>query len=353
MLMKARILLPILLAPVAGCDIPTELPRLHTEWEVPVVDSTVSTQALLPSHVRATAQGFVIDSFTVSNDVRLRDVCELCTCFEGPIPPLTLVAPDWRVQLPPLVLGTDIESGRARLVLHNEMAFDLLDDGRGHRGFLQVELVDVIRDEVLERRRLEEPFPPGDSLAVDFDLGGLKLTRNLVARVSGETPGTECDVTPLDPDDGFRAEVEIRDVVASSAEIILTDASLRLPSRSLDLPDFVFERLQEEGAEVQLQVDLSSSVPTEVELGLSAASGPESLFTEEAALWSPLILEASDPASPLALSRTLLLDLEALDGAREVRFDTDNRVLGDRVVTFVGGERLDYRIVLRATVPTG
>ena len=76
----------------------------------------------------------MIDSFSAEGEVRLRDVCELCTCFQGPIPSFQLSPHDWPVPLPAGVLSAKLESGRADVTIHNQVGFDILYDGDGHDG---------------------------------------------------------------------------------------------------------------------------------------------------------------------------------------------------------------------------
>jgi len=332
---------------VAACDLPTELPRWDTVWDVAVVSDTVATSSLLPEGVRISGEGFVVDTFRSESSVRLRDVCELCTCFEGPIPELEIAPTDFPVRLPSGVLRADILRGSADVVLHNETGFDVLRNEEGDRGFLLVELTDSWTGEVLESVLVDEPFPPGDSLSLTLELPRIELSSRHVARVSGRTPGSGCDTVPLTPESGFRSRVALREVVSSGVQVILSDATLRVPSRDLDLPGWLAERLRPEDAELAVEVEVDSRVPVRYELELSAASDPTALFTERAALFTPLVVDGSG-----SVTRRFLLDLERIQDADRLLFESRSRVLGSRIVRLEGDEAVTYRVRVLARVPT-
>jgi hypothetical protein len=335
----------------AACDLPTELPRWDTEWDVVVLSDTIATAELIPDEMRVTGVGFVLDSFDSDGQVRLRDVCELCTCFDGPIPPLEIAPHDWPIRLPGGLVSAMIEEGTAEVVIHNEVGFDVLDDGEGNRGFMMVELVDSWTEEVISEVRLAEAFPPGDSLLLTFDLPAIELSSRIVARVSGETPGSGCDSVDLEPESGFRTRVRLRDVVSHGVEVILSDRDLAITERDFELPGWLADRLRPDDAQVVLEVDVDTSVPASFELDLSAATRQDDLFTERAALFTPLLLPNGEP-EPHAVRKDYLLDLTPLHEGGRLFFSSDARVVGNRIVTLDGDESVAYRVRLRARVPS-
>lgn len=341
-----------LLASLAGCDIPTELPRFDTAWEVVLLRDSVSTDELLPDAVRLHPDGgFAVDSFTTSSEVRLEDVCEFCTCFEGPIPEVDLAPYDWRLQLPSRLLEAEVDRGTARVVLHNEVGFDVLDDGEGGRGFIRIAFVDTRTGSTLDSVRIARPFPDGDSLAVEFDLAGLRLGNALVARLSGRTPGSGCDSVDLSLESGFRTDVRLLDVRAPSVVVVLADADLEVAGRQVDLPAAVADRLRPGEAEVWLDLQADTRLPVETEIELSVAARPDELFTADAALFTPVILPTGigDAAD---VRKIFLLDVGPLQDAERIFLDTRSRILGNRIVHLQGTESLAYSLTLRAEIPT-
>jgi hypothetical protein len=340
------------LVAIAGCDLPTQLPRYDTEWELVAIRDTIATADLLPQHLRVVGGRFVIDSFSVEGDVRLGDVCELCTCFEGPVPPMVIAPHDRKVELPPGVISARLERGRANIIIHNNVGFDVLDDGDGGHGFLGVDLTDLRDDRVLGQVFLAESFPAGDSLVLSFDLAGLELNQYLAARVHGFMPGSGCQEVELTPESGFRTRVELTDVVARSVEVWVTDYALRLAERNLSLPSLVASRLRSGEADLTVEVDIETRLPANVEIGVSAAGRREDLFSERAALYTPLVIPEGAPEDPRAVKKLYVVQLDPLSGAEKLFLDTRNRFLTPRPMVLQGGESVSYQVRLRARVPS-
>jgi hypothetical protein len=342
---------PVAALVAVACDIPTQLPRYDTQWDLVAVRDTIATADLLPEHLRVGTNGFVIDSFSAEGEVRLRDVCELCTCFQGPIPSFQISPHDWPVPLPAGVLSAKLESGRAHVVIHNQVGFDILDDGDGTTGFLLVDLMDTYEQASLRQVVLTESFPAGDSLELSFDLSGIALSRFLVARVSGFMPGTTCPVT-LSPESGFRARVELEDVVASAVEVFVSDAALHIPERDFALPAAVAKRLRSGEANLVVEVEVDTRLPADVEIGVSAAGRREDLFTQRAALYTPLLIPGGAPAAPGAVRKLYVVQVDPLHEADRLFFDTRNRFLVPRPMVLRGGESVSYQVRLKAQVPS-
>lgn len=334
-----------------ACDIPTGLPTWQTSWTLVVAADTVDVDGLLPGGVRRIPGGFLVDSLTTVTSVLLEDVCEFCTCFEGPIPALEITPFDWPVPLPQGISSATLRSGRARIALVNGIDFDLLDSGEGEVGYLAILLLDRRTGGVLDSIRVEQSFPPGDTLRVEFDLAGLELHRDVVARVRGEIPGSGCGTVPLTPDMGIRTVVELQDVVAAEVSVVLQDADLNLPLRPLELPAALVDRLRAGDARVVLDVVLESAIPVAVEGLLSVAPRVEALFTDEAALYTPLPLPPAPPGTTQRMARSFLLDLSRLEGARSLHLATRNRVQGNRTIVVTGDERFSWLVTLHAEIP--
>ena len=347
-----KLALTLLATCAAGCDVPTSLPRWTTDWEVVAVDKNVSTADLLPAGVRAGPGGFAIDSFGVTTSIRLGEVCELCTCFDGPIPDLDITPHDWPVQLPPGLTEAQVLEGTARLVLVNEIGFDPLDDGRGGKGWLDVVLTDRFTGADLESLSLSGTFPPGESLTIEFDLGHRRVHSGLAARVSGHTPGSGGCPVELTEETGFRARVDLLRLVASTVDVFLSDAALALNPRSVELPAALAQRLRPGDARVALDVALESLVPTGAEVELSVATDAEQLFTSAAALVTPLLLPIPSTAVPANARGLYLLELDSLPEATQLYFAARTKISGTRIVRLTGSESLRYHITVRAEVPS-
>jgi hypothetical protein len=155
----------------------------------------------------------------------------------------------------------------------------------------------------------------------------------------------------LTPESGFRTRVELEDILATSVEVWLSDAALRLPQRSLDIPTFLANRLRAGEASLTVEVEVETRLPADVEIGLSAAGQFADLFSERAALYTPLIIPGSPPSDPRSIKRLYVVQLEHLSGADRLHLDTRNRFLQPRPMVIRGGESVVYQVRLRAEIP--
>lgn len=351
-----KLALSLVVAPLVlltgGCDLPLDLPVWETAWTLPGTVDTVATAELLPEGVTMESGGFEVEPLARSQDALLGDVCPICTCFQGPIPSVTLEPQEWPLPLPGNLTRARLRRGSARLTLRNEIPFDLLDDGRGNAGFLTVLLVDRFSDGALDSVRVEGSLPPGDSVTTSFDLAGLELGRNLAVRVEGVIPGSGCDTVSLDPDDGLRADVAVEDVEASDVTVLVADAALAVPARSLEMPGELEDRLRPDDARLVLEVRVESSVALAMEMLLSVATRREDLFGPDAALFTPVLVEPPAGFEPRVVDKRFLLDLTRIQGADSLFIDTRNRVAGSRAVLIRGGEEVRYTATIHAELPS-
>ncbi len=336
----------------AGCDLPLDPPVWTTDWTVDLVRDERSVLDFLPPGVRVDGDGFAIDPVRSASEVRLADVCEACTCFSGPVPALDIAPIDWGLPLPGGLSAAELSAGEARLTLRNGVGFDLLRRPDGVFGSLLVQLVDTRSGAVLDSVRVVQSFPPGDSLTVDFGLDGLELHQNLVARASARIPGSGCDSVSLANGPTIGADVSVAGARADGVFVLLSDQSVRAPSRSVDLPDWLAGRLRPGDARIRLEVEATSTLAAEVEIELSVAGSDEQLFGSGAALVTPFRVMPGGPDAPVISSRPFVIDVAALTDADRLAIATRSRVLGNRRVRLTGPEAISYRARLFAEIPS-
>jgi len=348
-----RFLLPLLAVLVgSGCDIPTSVPVWDTEWELLLARDSVPVRDVVPPEVELVDGGFRVASFVTRDSVRLEDVCELCTCFDGPIPELTLDPRDYRIDLPARLLEAPLSRGTATLELTNGLGFDLLDDGFGNRGFVRADLVDLRTGDTLVTRVYGEPFPDGATVTLTFPLDGVLLSRSVVARVTGVTPGSQCDDLALDPTDGLDVRVELLDIEAPSARILLREADLAPPVRRAALPEAIATRLQPEASDLVVALVASSTLGLPVDLELSVAGSTDDLYGAAAALTTPVRIASGGVDDPTALQREYVVDPALLRDRDSIVVAGRTTLSQGRTVTVRGPELLTYEVRLRARVPS-
>jgi len=340
------------LAVATGCDIPTSLPVWDTEWELVLARDSVAVRELLPDEVALGDDGFRVASFVRADSVRLDEVCELCTCFDGPIPEVELETQDYELGLPARLVEAPLVRGVARLELTNGLGFDLLDDGLGNRGFIRTDLVDRRTGDTLVTRVVDDPFPDGATVSLDFPLDGVLLHGSLVARVSGVTPGSSCEELSLHPSDGIDVRVEIRDVLAAEATIVLVAADLAPDLQRASLPDPLSDRLRPQESDLVVSLGVRSGLPLPVDLDLSVAASSSELFAPSAALTTPVRIAAGDPADVRPVRREFVVDPARLQGRDSLVVSGRTALPLGNLITVTGSEAITWDVRLHARVPS-
>jgi len=344
--------LSTLLWGIGGCDIPTSLPVWETEWELVVARDSVAVSALLPTEITLAEEGFRVDSFIRADSVRLDEVCELCTCFDGPIPELELETQDYELGLPARLVEAPLTRGTAVLELTNGLGFDLLDDGAGNRGFIRTDLVDRRTGDTLVTRVFGESFPDSATVTLEFPLDGVLLHGSLVARVSGFTPGSSCESLSLDPADGLDIRVEIRDVLAPTATIVLNEADLAPDLQRASVPTSLTDRLRPDAADLVLALGVRSALPLPIDLDLSVAASTRELFGAGAALTTPVRIEAGQVGDSEPLLREFVVSPALLQGRDSLVVSGRTTLPAGNLITVTGPESITWDLRLRARVPS-
>lgn len=117
-------------AVLAGCDIPTDAPILDQRWILPVDQSTISVDELLPDGVTSSGNVFLVD---VSEFETTRTLGQLCpTCVTSPVPqpaPAFSSTFSTATSLPQDVTSASLASGSVTITIVNNLGFDPVAGG--------------------------------------------------------------------------------------------------------------------------------------------------------------------------------------------------------------------------------
>ena len=125
---------------LSGCELPTEAPLLQQRWILPVEETTLGVDQLLPSGVSVIGGDFAVtvDPFTTTET--LGDLCTLCAVLNGTtalVPPFNWTFTTSQT-LPADVSSVLITSGSIAIAIQNGFSFDPLSGG----GTLTITLTD-------------------------------------------------------------------------------------------------------------------------------------------------------------------------------------------------------------------
>lgn len=120
------------IAALAGCDtIPTEAPILEQRWILPVDNTTISVNELLPSGVTTSGNSFSVAMGAFNTGATLGSLCAQCGPFQGLTAPMPAFQGSLTVSqsLPSGVSAATVQSGSVTVAIQNGFNFDPIAGG--------------------------------------------------------------------------------------------------------------------------------------------------------------------------------------------------------------------------------
>ncbi len=219
-----------------GCDVPTGLPELEQRWIVPVEETSLSVDELLPDGVSISGGNFslAIDPFATSET--LLTFCGACSALNGLNVPAPVFAGSFSVSenLPANVTAAQIASGTIQIVITNGLSFDpiagggtftvTLSDGDGG-----AELGQVVIDGATES------MPGNSSRTETLSIGSASIGTTFFASVSVVSVGGQ--VTTIDTTDEITVTATTTSLLVSSATVSVASQSVDFDPVELDVGD--------------------------------------------------------------------------------------------------------------------
>jgi hypothetical protein len=178
-----------------GCDVPTGLPVLETEWTAPGPSTLVPSAAFLPSDATVSDDGAsaTVALLRADSTVTPRGMCGACAGFEGlrVLKPAFATTLELAVPIPGELRGGELVSGEVEVELRHAMGFDPLQPGLGNTGTLRLEVRSG--DEALGTLVLDgatDAFPSGQPLrrTIPLEAGGSVAEGPLILRATLDSP---------------------------------------------------------------------------------------------------------------------------------------------------------------------
>lgn len=227
----------VLVLALAGCDIPTEVPRWDTRWVIPAERTAFSVADLLPEGVTLAPGGGSFDvpleGITLSES--LAGMCPECAPLDGltvPKPPFTVTL-GGELQLPAEIASATLASGAVAFRLRHDFPFDPIRPPGGSRGFLVLRVMNGSR--VLARDSLNgrtTALPPGGVVNRTLQVGAGQISGPIEVEITLHSPAG--DPVTIDLSDRILLEVH-------SAEVRLSRAVVRVNGKEVSTPDIVLE----------------------------------------------------------------------------------------------------------------
>ncbi len=227
-------LLPLALLALAACDFPTALPKWDTQWLVPVQNTTVGADHLLPGGVSlADNTAFAVSVAPATLSRSLGEMCgSACTAVSGlmvPKPAFTSTLVD-TLRFPPEATSATLGSGVVTLAVTNGFGFDPLRPGATSRGTLTVTLTSGSTSlGALSLSGDSVALPPGSTLTRDVVLTAGAVSNQILAQMTLVSPAG--DPVRIDP-------TERVSLTATPQQLRLTDVSVAVTQKQVAIEPF-------------------------------------------------------------------------------------------------------------------
>jgi hypothetical protein len=275
------------LAVLTGCDIPTEAPILDQRWILPVDNSTISVNELLPSGVTVSGNNFAVSVGAFTTNKSLGDLCGTCVALNG----LTAPVPSFNGNLnlsqtlPANVSQATVVSGSAVIAIQNGFSFDPLAGG----GSLTVTVYDGQGGKQVGQTVFSAPMAAGTTVTRTLTLAAGTLGATLYVDAVLASPGGQNALIGT----GQRLTITAtpNPILVSSARVNVASRSVTVAPVDLDVSDIdssITDRIQSGGIILEITNPFGVAVGAQLDISypggkitktLSVASGATSTST--------------------------------------------------------------------------
>jgi len=268
----------LVVAGLAGCDVPTGLPLIDTRWVLPTERSTFGVEDLLPAEVSLTpdSSAFVVNFDAVSFSTSLGALCPACVPLNGLTAPKPLFLGRFSsgIAFPAEVHAVAVLSGAVAIEIENQLNFDpLRPSASAPFGSMTVTITDDADDQVLGTLTVlgdTIPLPPGTTLQTQLVLDTATVSGSIIATVELFSPLG--DPVAIDTSDLVRATAAPSNVLVSSVTIDVAGRTISIDPRDLDVED-IDEEIEKRIVEGGLIVDVANPFGVGAALQLTISGG--------------------------------------------------------------------------------
>ena len=321
-----------------GCEIPTDVPIIEQRWQIPVEETTLGVDELLPNGVVVNGSDFDVSVDPVATSQTLGDLCGIaCTLVNNQVVPVPAFGGSFASSqsLPDDVVSATISGGSIEVEITNGFTFDPLLGG----GTITVDLTNGVGGGSLGQITLDG--------TTDVMAPGSTVTDTLTL-VSGTLDGPLAATTTVNIVGGQVALVRVADalsVAATANAVLVSEVVVDVPSQTVtfDPVDIDVEDIDEDITRriEQGTIILEVNNPFAVSFSGNVVIGPTS---------KPFSIAGSGPSTvELAYSGD---ELRLFLGRPGITFSGSGTATGV-AVTITPGQELTIEATLDVTIEIG
>lgn len=234
----ASVLLLVPLLAVTACDVPTDLPVVVQRWVLPVGDTELGVEEVVPSTVTIRDGSFVIDLPPASASASLGDVCGECAALDGTFVssmPAFTAEVETPVPLPADVEGGTVTGGSVELSVRNGLSFDPIEGG----GSITLRLSDATGGVDLAEVVLDgstSTLAPGTTWSPTVDLAAGTIGSALIVEAVIESVGGQS--ATVDLQDEITVSLASAELLLSSVTVVVGTTDVAFDTVEVDVDEF-------------------------------------------------------------------------------------------------------------------
>ncbi len=282
---------------LAGCEYPTEPPILEQRWIIPIEETTLSVDQLLPAGVTVSGSDFSVSIDPFVTVQTLASICAGCAVLNGFTVPVPAFTASFGVSenLPGGVMGATISSASIEIQIANGFSFDPIAGG----GTLTVTISDGQGGAELGQVVIDgatEAMTAGGTLTRTISIASKSIGTTFFASVDVVSKGGQ--VSLIDTSDQITVTATTTSLLVSSATVNVTGQSVEFDAEPLDVEDIdsqLIDRIQEASLVLDIVnpfgISVSATIvigPTSKTLSIDASAGSSTSITytnDELRMW--------------------------------------------------------------------
>ena len=254
----------------AGCEYPTDLPIVEQRWIVPIEETTLSVEQLLPTGVEVSGSDFSVSIDPFSTSQALGNLCPACVALNG----LTASAPPFTASfnasenLPADVTAAMISSASIDIPIVNGLSFDPIAGG----GSLTITITDGQGGAELGQAVVDGAtggeMPANSTLTTTISIDSKNIGTTFFASVNVVSVGGQ--VALINTSQQITVTATTTSMLVSSATVNVSSRSVEFDDEPLDVEDIdsqLIDRIQEASLLLDIVNPFGISVSGTINIG--------------------------------------------------------------------------------------
>ena len=239
-----RVGLLLVLVALSGCDVPTELPIFDVRWVIPIEETSISVDELLPATgVIISGGNFLVEADTMLLNKTLGSLCAACLDSGGfPVPKTAFNTVFSQTgDLATGVVSVQLASGSISLAIQNDLGFDPIRPAVGSPGTMTVTIYvgdasgRQLSQVTLDGAVLTDSLPNGALTTIPLNSQPGTVNATIFAKIDLNSPAG--DPVLIDLNAGLDITVAQGPFSVSSATLDVDSLSVDLDPTNLDVQD--------------------------------------------------------------------------------------------------------------------